>query len=148
VQSGRHPYIERGRDLYETPACATRALLRAEAERLPHRLWESAAGKLALADVLRAAGYDVTTSDIANYGLPLDFVADFLTTTKAPVGCQAVVTNPPYRLAEQFVAHALKLVPLVIMLCRLAFLESAKRAPILDGGQLSRISLFSSSVCR
>lgn len=33
-QSGRHALKERGADLYETPACATEALLRVEP--LPH----------------------------------------------------------------------------------------------------------------
>jgi hypothetical protein len=34
------------------------------------------------------------------------------------------VTNPPYRLAAQFAARAIKLYPCVAMLLRLAFLES------------------------
>jgi hypothetical protein len=42
------------------------------------------------------------------------------------------------------VAHAIKLCPLVIMLCRLAFLESQRRTEILDSGQLARIYLFKS----
>ena len=39
-------------------------------------------------------------------------------------------------------AHALELVPRVVMLLRLAFLESERRAPILDRGALARVHVF------
>src|SRR5262249_14097510 len=84
----------------------------------------------------------VIASDIVAYGAELDFVADFLMTTKAPVGVEAITTNPPYRIATAFVTHALKLCPRVVMLLRLAFLESAKRAPVLDTGKLARVHVF------
>src|SRR5262249_4705713 len=53
-----------------------------------------------------------------------------------------VVTNPPYARAEQFVAHALELYPHVVMLLRLAFLESERRSPLLDRGLLARVHVF------
>ena len=56
AQSGCHPLSARGADLYETPACATEALLRAE--QLPHCIWEPAAGRGAIVDVLRGHGDD------------------------------------------------------------------------------------------
>src|SRR5262249_20635067 len=43
---------------------------------------------------------------------------------KAPAGCEGIITNPPFKLAEQFVVHALDLCPLVVMLLRLAFFEA------------------------
>ena len=46
TQSGRHSLAERGRDLYETPAVAVEALLRVE--KLPHGIWEPAAGRGAI----------------------------------------------------------------------------------------------------
>ncbi len=67
---------------------------------------------------------------------------DFLLERRAPDGIEAIVTNPPYKLADQFVAHALSLVPRVIMLLRLAFLESERRSPILDSGNLARVHVF------
>ena len=54
---------------------------------------------------------------------------------------QAIITNPPYMLAEQFVGHALRLCPRVIMLLRLAFLESERRTDIY-GGRLARVDVF------
>jgi hypothetical protein len=52
------------------------------------------------------------------------------------------VTNPPYMLANEFTGHALQLCPNVVMLLRLAFLESERRSPILDGAGLRRVFVF------
>jgi hypothetical protein len=136
-----HSYEVRGQhDAYATPAVAVEALLKVE--RLPHRIYEPAAGDGAIVRVLRAAGHAVIASDIHDYGFRLHFRRDFLLETKAPAGIEAIVTNPPFRLAEEFVAHALELVPLAIFLLRLSFLESERRRPILDGGKLARVHVF------
>jgi hypothetical protein len=137
----RAPLAERGDDLYETPAVALLPLLRAEP--LPHWLWDPAAGRGAIVDPLRAAGHEVIGSDLVDYGRP-DFFAgrDFLLERKVPDGCQAIITNPPYKLADQFVAHALDLCPRVMMLLRLAFLESERRTEILERRGLARVWVF------
>jgi hypothetical protein len=138
----RHPRAERGFDLYETPAPAVEALLRVE--RLPHGVWEPAAGRGAIVRVLRDRGHSVIASDIVDHGFPLHFVGDFLTRTKAPVGTEAIVTNPAFGLAVPFVAHALELAPLVILLLRWAFYEGhrKRRIQILEHSGLARIHLF------
>jgi hypothetical protein len=138
--NGRHTLAERGLDLYQTPAPATEALLRVE--RLPHTILESSAGRGAIAKVLRNHGHTVVCNDIVDYGFPLDTVSDFLAMTAMPAGCECVLTNPPFRDIERFVAHALRLSPLVIMLARLAFYESARRTPILENCGLARIHCF------
>jgi hypothetical protein len=51
-QVQRHPLAERGLDLYETPVEATETLLRVE--RVPHCVWEFAAGNGAISDQLSA----------------------------------------------------------------------------------------------
>jgi hypothetical protein len=58
----RHALIERGADLYESPACATETLLRVE--RLPLSIWEPCAGRGAISRILQAAGHFVTSSDL------------------------------------------------------------------------------------
>jgi hypothetical protein len=139
-QVQRHPLAERGLDLYETPAPATAALLRVEL--LPTgTVWEPAAGRGAIVRVLRTAGHEVVASDIFDYG-GLDFVQDFLTVAVLPPRCSCILTNPPFRDIERFVAHALKLSPCVIMLARLAFLESERRSNILEGCGLARVHVF------
>jgi hypothetical protein len=62
--------------------------------------------------------------------------------TRAPANVTTIITNPPFKLADQFVAHALLLVPQVFMLLRLAFLESTRRTPILESGRLDRVHVF------
>jgi len=43
---------------------------------------------------------------------------------------------------RQFIANALLLVPQVAMLCRLAFLESERRTPLLETSGLHRVIVF------
>ena len=140
TQSGRHAHRERGLDLYETPASATHAL--ADVECLPRCLWEPASGRGAIVNVLRYRGHEVIATDIHDYGFALHFVADFLTQTKAPVGCDAIITNPPYQIATEFTRHALNLVPRVYMLLRLAFYESIRRTDVLEQRGLARVHVF------
>lgn len=127
--------------MYETPAVAVQALLRIE--RLPHRIWEPAAGRGAIVNVLRAAGHEVLASDLIEYGDPTHFAhRDFLLEWKTPDGCEMILTNPPYKLAAKFVAHALDLCPRTVMLLRLAFLESDRRRDLLEKRGLARIHVF------
>jgi hypothetical protein len=126
-------------DFYDTPVVAVHALLKVEA--LPVKIWEPAAGKGNIVGALRAAGHEVVATDLNNRGCPdcLDRI-DFLLPTDCC--CDAIVTNPPFSLAEQFVDMALYRAPLVIMLLRLAFFESERRSPILEGCGLARIHVF------
>jgi hypothetical protein len=85
----------------------------------------------------------VIATDLLDHGCPdAGSPIDFLLERRAPVGVEAIITNPPYKLADQFVAHALRLAPLVVMLLRLAFLESNRRTQILESGQLARVHVF------
>jgi hypothetical protein len=146
VQRSRH--AERGLDLYSTPPEAIAALLRVE--KLPRCIWEPAAGRGAIVRVLRDHGHAVIASDVHDYGFPLHFCRDFLAEIGMPAGCDCICTNPPFMLAEKFIAHALELSPLVIMLLRLAFFEGGTgpqakhklRAHILDGIPPARIHVF------
>jgi len=126
-------------DCYDTPAAAVLALLGCES--LPARIWEPACGTGNIVGVLRGAGRRVVATDLNDRGCPSSRAGvDFL--QRRRITADAIVTNPPYALAERFVAAAIERAPLVIMLLRLAFLESMRRAPLLDGGQLARIHVF------
>ena len=141
-QSGSHPHTDRNLDFYETPSVATDALLRVEwLPRPPAFIWEPAAGNGAIAKVLEANGYRVVKSDIVQRDYELDCVSDFLT-MPAQFNVEAIVSNPPYRLAHQFVIKALRLVPEVHFLLRLTFLESMRRSDILDTGNLRAVRVF------
>jgi len=139
--NARAPLSERKDDLYETPPVAVRALL--SVEPVPLTVWEPACGPGAIVRELRATGRAVIATDLVDYGCP-DSIArrDFLMELSGPEGVPAIVTNPPFKLAMQFAAHARHLVPQVYMLLRLAFLESESRRSILDEGDLARVWVF------
>lgn len=134
---------DRKDDLYETPPEAVRALLSVELKE-PESIWEPACGPGSIVRILRLAGHQVFASDLVDYESPDQDIAgwDFLSERKMPDSASIIVTNPPYKLANEFVSHALMICPRVIMLLRLAFLESTRRAPILDGGHLARVHVF------
>jgi hypothetical protein len=140
TQAKAHPHADRGNDLYETPAVATLALLRIE--RVPKLVWEPAAGRGAIVRVLEAAGRTVVATDIVTGD-------DFLTCERAH-GVEAIVTNPPLRIAAQFAEHALKLVPYVALLLPWRFWEagtgnskaSRARRVVLDADPPARAYCF------
>lgn len=144
--NARAPLAERGDDLYETPAFAVEALLRAETLHEP--IWEPACGPGAIVRVLRDAGKACFASDLVDYASPDQDATrrDFLMEQSVPVvggrRCKAIVTNPPFKLAQPFALHALKLVPKVVMLLRLAFLESEVRRDVIDHAPLARVHVF------
>lgn len=139
-QVQRHTLVERKDDLYETPEVAVQALMRVEM--LPHYLWEPCAGRGAIVRPLRAVGHTVLASDLVDYGDPTHFTRRDFLMEKLPDGVEAIVTNPPFKLAEEFVTHALNICPHVIMLLRLAFLESERRVDLLEGVGLARVHVF------
>jgi hypothetical protein len=140
--SARAPLAHRGNDLYETPPVATHALLKAE--RLPDIIWEPACGPGAIVRVLRQNGKTVYATDLVDYDSPDQDESgwDFLLEQQLPIGVEAIVTNPPFKNANEFVSHALYLCPKVIILARLQFLEGKGRSPILDKGHLARVHVF------
>jgi hypothetical protein len=141
ANAGRHAYTDRGFDHYSTPEIAAQALLIVETP--AGDVWEPCAGRGGIVLPLREAGYTVHAFDLLDWGCS-DCIAgvDFLTTREAPVGARTAIFNPPFRWAADFVRHALALVPTVISLQRLAFLESEARSDLIDGGPLARVHIF------
>jgi hypothetical protein len=141
------PLVAHGHDLYETPPEATEALLRVE--NLPRCVWECACGPGAIVRILRGASHRVLATDLVDYGSPDQDHGgwDFLLQRNLPEiangdAVEEIISNPPFKLAGEFVEHALKLCPRVIMLLCLWFYESKRRNSILDGGQLARVHVF------
>lgn len=144
LKTGQHmdAFSLRRDDCYETPAVAVDALLKIET--LPKHLWEPACGPGAIVRMLRQAGHIVSATDLIDYDSSDQDEShrDFLLEQKCPEGVEAILTNPPFKSANQFVAHALDLCPKVIMLLRLAWLEGERRRTILDTGHLARVHVF------
>ena len=91
-------------EFYPTPPEATRAFL--AAERFDGTIWEPACGQGAIAKECEAAGYDVVSTDLADYGYG-EAGCDFLS-AEVP-RAKHIITNPPYGhgLADRFVRQAL-----------------------------------------
>lgn len=114
-----------GLDWFRTPAWATEALLAREC--FSSAIWECAAGDGAMVDPILADGYHVHASDISPQR-PDVLPRDFLMEQALPAGCETIVTNPPFRLAGDFVRHALALgARKVAIIQRCAFLEGSER---------------------
>jgi hypothetical protein len=134
------PRKTRGLDQYETPTCAIEALLRVEP--LPHGILEPCAGSKNrnIVATLKARGHSVEAYDLAADGI------DFLKQTTTLPGIDGIVTSPPFCSAEEFITHGLTLVPLVIVLERIQFLEA--RVKLWAAGKLARIWFFQNRVPR
>lgn len=130
----RGRFLERAYDLRETPACAAQALIRTGVLDQYRVLFEPCAGKGAISRVLKAAGWRVISHDLIAYpGADSDVHPDIdffdaVDTTYL----QAIVTNPPYRWADQFIRRGLKLGLPVYVLLRLMALEGAGRSDIME----------------
>ena len=117
-------------DDFPTPPWATRALVEhviTSKESLGSMTClEPACGRghmsVALAEYFR----EVASYDVFNYGF--GGVADFLKTKHGDLSFDWVITNPPFKLGEDFVKHALKIARYgVAMLARTVFIESVGR---------------------
>ena len=125
------PQNREANDFYSTPPEAVRALLSVERFH-GTTILEPACGTGNISKVLEVAGYKVVSSDLIDRGYGTGGV-DFLKSKKAYPN---VVTNPPFKRAQEFIEHALVLTEpykgMVAMFLKLTFLESVKRGPVLD----------------
>lgn len=116
-------------DYYPTPPLATQALM--EYVAVPDVIWEPAAGRGWISKTLEDNGHKVYSSDLHHYNNLLTYVwngCDFLKTERLPFSnIEGIVTNPPYKLATEFVVKALQHSDFVAMFLRLTFMESVKR---------------------
>lgn len=142
IQSS-HDHAARGLDAYFSPPEAVASLIGIEADRLPKRILEPAAGDGAIVRPLRKAGHTVIASDIADYGLDdCRTGVDYLK-AKPISGVGGVVTNPPYKLAVQFAQKAIREAPYLALLLRTNFLESTSRLKFFREYQPARIWISS-----
>jgi hypothetical protein len=117
-------------DDFPTPPWATRGLIEHVIDRKDDlrqmKCWEPACGAGHMAKVLKEYFQDVRSTDAYDYGYGerFDFVSDEI--IEAPFDW--IITNPPFRLAEEFVLRALRIARHgVAILARSVFLESVGR---------------------
>lgn len=124
-------------DYYATSPKAVEMLL--EQETFAHDIWECAAGEDHIANVLREHGYSVLSTDIIDRTGHTQ-VLDFLTTKNVFNG--DIITNPPYKYAQEFVEHALDSVcpgNKVAMYLKLTFLEGKNRQRLFSQKNLKTV---------
>jgi hypothetical protein len=117
-------------DDFPTPPWATRALVEyAVSSKGPLRSMtclEPACGRGHMSVTLAEYFREVTSSDVFDYGF--DTVADFLKAKHKDGSYDWVITNPPFRLAEEFINRSMKIARNgVAMLTRTVFIESVGR---------------------
>tara|TARA_R110002020_G_scaffold194133_1_gene394714 strand:+ start:1810 stop:2388 length:579 start_codon:yes stop_codon:yes gene_type:complete len=112
-------------DYYPTPDYAVKALL--DRERFTGRVWEPACGSGEMVEVIKSYDYDVVATDLFDRGYG-EAGHDFTFAATLPKDVNAIITNPPFNLAEQFVERAIMLRPdKIAMFLRLSFIEGQKR---------------------
>jgi hypothetical protein len=117
-------------DDFPTPPWATRALFAhvVRTDPLDETVLEPAANRGYMAEVLKEFFADVTAYDIEDYGYCPVLPGGFLESNVVEGSHDWVVTNPPFKLAEQFVRQALLVARRgVAVLCRTVIVEGRHR---------------------
>lgn len=120
-------------DFYATPPYAVEKLL--ELEDFSPLILEPCCGAGHISKVLEAHGHTVISQDLYDRGYGVSG-CDFLSNN---TGIRAIdgdiITNPPYRYAQEFVEKALSIIPegcKVAMFLKLLFLEGKSRRAMFD----------------
>lgn len=105
-------------------------------------VWENACGAGHLSQVLELYGHQVISTDLVDRGYGIGGV-DFLQPNPYDsLPFDAVITNPPYSLALEFIQKSLKIAPVVCMFLRLAFIESERRDKLFTENPPRYIAVF------
>ena len=111
-----------------------------------HRIWECACGAGHLSKRLEELGFDVVSTDLVYRGYGRGGV-NFLECSDPFDG--DILTNPPYKYAQEFAEKALELVPegrSVWLFLKITFLEGKKRWELFSRGELKSIYVFSQRI--
>lgn len=109
-------------DYYPTPANVTIALMEFlkrpdTCNMQPMTIWEPACGEGFMSKVFREYGHDVIETDLSTGH-------DFLTTDRS---ANAIITNPPFSLAEEFICKAVRSCDISAMLLKSQYWHASKR---------------------
>lgn len=99
-------------DFYQTPSYATKTLVE-HFDLKSNFVWEPMAGNGMIAKELITTGYSVHSTDIVKRDFKLNDTLDYFTVSSPlPLmdGGFSVVTNPPYKVANEFLKHTLEVV--------------------------------------
>ena len=141
IQLGASNHSEKQRELNDFYATDPHALeifldkLKEDNIKLHKSIWECACGQGHLSEVLKRRGHEVYSTDIVNRGYG-DKQIDFLTEKYFKDDLMAdILTNPPYKLAQEFVEKALDRQWngfYTIMFLKIQFLEGQARKKLFE----------------
>lgn len=125
-------------DFYPTPPSTTRALM--EREKFDGIVWECASGNGAMSKVIEQYNECISSDMRKDEDIYGEKGVDFLKTNRE---VDNIITNPPYRLAEEFIKHALQCArKKVAMLLKLVFLEGVTRYDLFQNTPLKTVYVF------
>lgn len=129
-------------DYYATEPLATEWLC--SLETFSHNILEPSCGEGHISEVLKSKGYNVISRDLIDrgYGDVADFLSDDNTYFDG-----YIITNPPYKYAQEFVEKALSIIPdghKVAMFLKLTFLEGKSRRDLFKNTPPIRVWVSSS----
>lgn len=113
-------------------------------ETFSNNIWEPACGEGHLSKEIEKNGAFCKSTDLIDRGYGTGGV-DFLEQTGEWSG--DIITNPPYKYAQEFVEHSLKLIPegkKVAMFLKLTFLEGQKRKKLFKQTPPKNVYVYSS----
>jgi hypothetical protein len=129
--ASNHTEKEREKDdFYATDPQAAELLM--EIEDFDGDIWECATGQNHLANVFKEHGYNVRTSDLVQRTEGIEQI-DFLNYSGTWDG--NIITNPPYKYAEEFVYKAMDILQegkKLALFLKIQFLEGKKRRAMFD----------------
>lgn len=118
-------------DHYPTPENVTHALMQFLHDRgnfyfdRKLNIWEPACGNGAMSKVIETYGHNVISSDIGNYGYGVTGV-DYLAHSSC-YDVDAIITNPPFNISQQFIELATQNTPVVCMLLKSQYWHAKSR---------------------
>lgn len=133
-------------DFYATHPDAIPPLLHILNWDSPKLIWENSCGQGHLVKPLQDAGHLVVATDLIDRGFGFSGI-DFLSDNAfddAPY--DAIIMNPPYSKALEFVEKSLTQAPTVCAFLRIQFLESQRRREFFDKHPPKRVCVFSSRI--
>jgi hypothetical protein len=101
-----------------------------------------------MSDLLETAYGNIVSSDLVDRGyrhgqVPYDFLNGDPPPIIQKLGADCIVTNPPFKLAQEFVEHGLIVARhKVCILAKLAFLSSVRRADMLARTPFETVYVF------
>jgi len=118
-------------DLYPTPIDCTYSLLPHIARLLPRdaHVWEPACAEGQMVRPLEEFGYRVTATDLRPGVGGGEGGVDFLNTESKYHNQRydAIITNPPFGVAEAFIRQSLEIAPVVVMLLKAQYWNTSNR---------------------